>query len=182
MLHELMPSVTVVAVLVNPDNSEYTEYEMNEVRNAAGSLGPQLNVFNASTVVEIDSICESGAGSSRRTLISSETFFTSRREQLVALAARHRVPTMYPLSVFTTAGGMISYSFNLADNYRQIGVYIGRILKGEKPADLPRKPQKWSCLSTPRLPRLRQLQPARRKHHRRDAIRIRFGQSGWICY
>jgi putative ABC transport system substrate-binding protein len=138
MLHELMPSVTVVAVLVNPENSEFTEYEMNEVRSAAGSLGLQLNVINASTVGEINTafanLARDRAGA---LLVSSETFFATRREQLVALAARHRLPTMYPGTEFTTAGGLISYSFNLADNYRQIGVYTGRILKGEKAADLP---------------------------------------------
>ena len=138
LLHELMPNVAVVAVLVNPSNSPYTEHGMNELRNAAVSLGLQGHILNASTVGEIDAafaiFAQIRAGA---LLISGESFFLSRREQLVALASRHGVPTMYPLSEFATAGGLISYGFNLSDTYRQIGVYTGRILKGEKAGDLP---------------------------------------------
>ena len=138
LLHELMPSVAVVALLVNPSNSPYTEYETNEVRNAAGSLGLQLHILNASTIGEIDTAFATFARvRDGALLISGESFFVSRREQLVALAARLAVPTMYPLSEFATAGGLISYGFSVPDTYRQIGVYTGRILKGEKPADLP---------------------------------------------
>jgi putative ABC transport system substrate-binding protein len=138
LLRELVPGAALVAVLVNPSNPSYTEYEMTEIRNAAGALGLQLNILNASTTGEIDAafatLPQARPGA---LLISSESFFFNRHEQLVALAARHAVPAMYPWSESTTAGGLISYSPNLTDSYRQMGVYTGRILKGEKPADLP---------------------------------------------
>ena len=138
LLHELVPSVSVIAYLVNPSNAPYTESEMIEVQKAARSLGLQLHILNASTVGEIDTAFATLAQvRTGALLISNETFFNYRREQIVALAARHAVPTMYGQSQWPTGGGLISYGFNIAETYRQIGVYVGRILKGEKPADLP---------------------------------------------
>jgi putative ABC transport system substrate-binding protein len=108
------------------------------VQNAARSLGLELRILNASTVGEIDTAFANLAQiRTGALLISSETFFGSRREQIVALAARHAVPTMYGQSQWATGGGLISYGFNIAETYRQTGTYVGRILKGEKPADLP---------------------------------------------
>jgi putative ABC transport system substrate-binding protein len=138
LLHELIPGAAVVAVLVNPSNSAYTEYEMAELRNAAGSLGLQLHLLNASTVGEIDAAFamfpQAGAGA---LLIGTEAFLNSRAEQIVALAARHAVPVMHSNGESTRAGGLISYGSNLGETYRQTGLYAGRILKGEKPGELP---------------------------------------------
>jgi putative ABC transport system substrate-binding protein len=132
LLHELVPGAAVVAALMNPSNSPYTKYEMDELRNAAGSLGLQLHVLNASTPGEIDgafaTLPQVRPGA---LLISSESFFFSRVEQLVALVARYPVPTMYPNREFTTAGGLMSYAPILSDTYRQLGIYVARILKAE---------------------------------------------------
>jgi putative ABC transport system substrate-binding protein len=138
LLRELTPNVADVAVLVNPTNSAYTEYEMTGVRGAASSLGLHLHILNASTVEEIDAVFATlprvHAGA---LLISSESFFLSRIDQLVALVARARVPTMYPIAEFVSAGGLISYGPITGETYRQAGIYTGRILKGERPGDLP---------------------------------------------
>jgi putative ABC transport system substrate-binding protein len=138
LLHELVPSVSVIAFLVNPSNAPYTENEMTEVRDAARSLGLQLHILNASTSGEIDAafatLAQVRVGA---ILISAESFFASRREQIIALAARHAVPTIHNQREWTTAGGLASYGYNNSDNYRQIGIYVGRILKGDKPEDLP---------------------------------------------
>jgi putative ABC transport system substrate-binding protein len=138
LLHELVPSVSVIACFVNPSNAPYTENEMTQVRNASKSLGLQLHILNASTMGEVDAafatLAPARAGA---LLVSAEAFFNFGREQIVALAARHAVPTICPQSEWTTAGGLISYGFNVAETYRQVGLYTGRILKGEKPADLP---------------------------------------------
>src|SRR5262245_60627302 len=138
VLHELMPIVSDVAVLANPTNAPFTEYEMTEMQNAARSLGLQLHVLNARTIEEIDTAFTTFAQvRTGALLISADAFFISRREQLIALAARYAVPTIYPTSECATDGGLISYGFNTAEIYRQTGIYVGRILKGEKPADLP---------------------------------------------
>jgi putative ABC transport system substrate-binding protein len=138
VLHELMPNVSDVAVLANPTNAPFTEYEMTEVQNAARSLGLQLHVLNARTIEEIDTAFATFAQvRTGALLISADAFFISRREQIIALAARYAVPTIYPTSECATDGGLISYGFNTAEIYRQTGIYVGRILKGEKPADLP---------------------------------------------
>jgi len=137
VLHELMPNVSDVAVLANPTNAPFTEYEMTEVQNAATSLGLQLHVLNARTIEEIDTAFATFAQvRTGALLISADAFFISRREQIIALAARYAVPTIYPTSECATDGGLISYG-NTAEIYRQTGIYVGRILKGEKPADLP---------------------------------------------
>jgi putative ABC transport system substrate-binding protein len=133
-----MPSAASISVLSNPSNALYSGPELAEIRKAAGSLGLQLHILNASTITEIDAafaaLTQVGAGAF---LISAESLFVSRREQLVALAARHAVPTIYSQREFATAGGLISYGHSATDIYRQIGIYTGRILRGEKPADLP---------------------------------------------
>jgi putative ABC transport system substrate-binding protein len=138
LLHDLVPDASVVALLANPSNAPFTDYEVTEARSAARSLGLQLPILNATTIGEIDTafatLPQVGAGA---LLISAESFFIDRREQLVALAKRHAVPCMYIESDFAMIGGLISYGFNVAEIYRQTGIYVGRILKGEKPAELP---------------------------------------------
>jgi putative ABC transport system substrate-binding protein len=138
LLHELVPGASVIALLANPSNPPYTEYEMGELRNAAMVLGLRLHVLNASTAGEIDSalttLSQVGAGA---LLVSSESFFGSRVEQIVALAARYAMPAMAGTRDFSAAGGLISYGPTIAEPNRQMGIYVGRVLKGEKPGDLP---------------------------------------------
>ena len=137
VLHELLRTSAAVALLVNPNNPQ-TEPETKGVRDAARSLGLQLHVLDASTEVEIDAafekLIELRAGG---LLVSVDTFLTSQRDQIVALAARHAVPAIYGYRAFPVAGGLMSYGLDIADAYRQVGIYAGKILKGTKPADLP---------------------------------------------
>jgi putative ABC transport system substrate-binding protein len=137
LLHELIPTATVVAVLVNPKN-QAAEAETREIKEAARSLGLQVEVLNAGTERAIDSafasLVKERAGA---LLVATDLFLTDRRDQLVALSRRHAVPTMYPRREFFDAGGLMSYGTSLADASREAGVYTGRILKGEKPSDLP---------------------------------------------
>jgi putative ABC transport system substrate-binding protein len=138
LLRELLPNATTVAVLANPSNPPLTEYEMAELRKAAGPLGLQLHIINAGTIGEIDAAFATlRQARIDALLISSEYFFSSRNEQLVALAARYAVPTSYANSAATKAGGLMSYAYVVNEVYRQMGIYVGRILNGEKPADLP---------------------------------------------
>jgi len=138
LLHELMPSTSAVAFLVNPSNAPYTEPETTEVRNAAASLGLQLNILKASTIGEIDTAFVTlGQVRARALLVSAEGFFRSRREQIITLAARYGLPVIYSSRESTEIGGLMSYGPDIADAQRLFGVYVGRILKGEKPADLP---------------------------------------------
>jgi putative ABC transport system substrate-binding protein len=138
LVRQLLPAVTVVDVLVNPTNSRSTEPQTKELQAAAQILGLQLRFLNASTAAELDTafatLARERAGA---LLFTDDVLFVSRTDQLVALAARHAVPVIYTFREFTTAGGLISYASNLSDLYRQIGTYTARILRGEKPADLP---------------------------------------------
>ena len=137
VLHELLRTSAAVALLVNPDTA-VTEPVIKGVRDAARSLGLQLHVLNASTEGEIDAafgkLIELRAGA---LVVSGDPFFNSRRDQIVALAARHALPAIYEWREFVVAGGLMSYGTDLADAYRQVGIYAGKILKGAKPADLP---------------------------------------------
>jgi putative ABC transport system substrate-binding protein len=139
LLHELVPTVTVIAVLVNPTDPARAETTSKELQAAAHSLGlQQLHVLRASTERDFDTVFASlvqlRAGG---LVIGGEPFFNSRSEQLGELTMRYAVPTVYQLRTFAAAGGLASYGANLAESYRLVGVYTGRILKGEKPADLP---------------------------------------------
>jgi putative tryptophan/tyrosine transport system substrate-binding protein len=137
VLHELLRTSAAVALLVNPNNP-VTEPETKGMRDAARSLGLQLHVLDASTEGEIDAafgkLIELRAGG---LVVSADGFLHSQRDQIVALAARHAVPAIYGVREFATAGGLMSYGLDLADLYRQLGIYAGKILKGAKPADLP---------------------------------------------
>jgi putative ABC transport system substrate-binding protein len=135
VLHELLRTSAAVALLVNPNNP-VTEPETKGMRDAARSLGLQLHVLDASTEGEIDAafekLIELRAGG---LLVGVDALFTNQRDQIVALAARHAVPAIYGVREFATAGGLMSYGTDLADAYRQAGLYAGKILKGIRPAD-----------------------------------------------
>jgi putative tryptophan/tyrosine transport system substrate-binding protein len=136
-LHQLVPNATVFALLVNP-TFPGTDAIINDMQTAARTLGVKLNVLNASSEDDLDTAAASVARLRAGALIvASDPFFISRRGQLVALAARNAMPAIYQFREFAAAGGLMSYGTNLADTYRQVGVYTGRILKGEKPANLP---------------------------------------------
>jgi putative ABC transport system substrate-binding protein len=138
LLRELLPSATRVAVLVNPADPEYTEATLREVGTAAPAMGLQIQLLKASTIREINAAFATLAD--RRAdavFVGADPFFNSRRTQLVHLATRHALPASYPARDFAEAGGLMSYGANIAEAWRQGGVYIGRILKGARPADLP---------------------------------------------
>jgi putative ABC transport system substrate-binding protein len=137
LLRELVPTADVVGVLVNPDNPN-TERRVIDLQEGAHSIGQQVTVLNARH--EDDFATAFATAAKQRIgalLISDDLFFGSRAEQLAALAIRHAVPTIYPSRRFVVAGGLVSYANIRGQTYTQIGVYVGRILKGEMPADLP---------------------------------------------
>ncbi len=137
LLHDLVPQANLFAFLVNPSNP-IAESDGRDIQGAAHVLGLQLLVLNASTERDFEAafstLIQRGAGA---LLIATDPFLNSRSEQLVALAARHSLPAMHTRREFAAAGGLISYGSSLTDVYRQVGIYTGRILKGERPADLP---------------------------------------------
>ena len=137
LLRELVPAAARVAVLVNP-TSPNTEATLRDVEAAARAMGLQIQVLNASTSGEINAAFATFVRERPDALfVGNDPFFTSRRVQLVHLAARHAVPATYSARQFAEVGGLMSYGANLTDAFRQVGVYTGRILKGAKPADLP---------------------------------------------
>jgi putative tryptophan/tyrosine transport system substrate-binding protein len=137
LLHGLIPATASVAVLVNPANRS-AEIQVRDMQAAARALDRKLHILHASAERDIDAafatLRQLRAGA---LVISPEAFFNSRSEQLAALTVRHEVPAIYTYREFAAAGGLMSYGGSIGDMYRQMGVYIGRILKGEKPADLP---------------------------------------------
>ena len=137
LLFELVPQAKVIALIVNPNNPS-TEQVIRTVQEAAQAKGVQLPILKAGTESEIDaaftSLVQRQAGA---LVVSSDPFFYGRREQLVALAARHTVPTIYEWRQFVVEGGLTSYGPSLTAVNRQVGIYAGKILKGAKPADLP---------------------------------------------
>jgi putative tryptophan/tyrosine transport system substrate-binding protein len=138
LLHELLPGAARFALLVNPGNPGVTEPFVTEVQTAASVIGRQIEVVVASTNSDIDKAFVTLLNKRAEALIvSTDALFVTRRVQLVTLAARHAVPAMYFRREFAEAGGLMSYGSNLADQFRQVGIYAGRILKGEKPAEMP---------------------------------------------
>jgi putative ABC transport system substrate-binding protein len=138
LLRALVPAATRVAVLLNPANTANTETTLRDVEPAARAVGLQVQVLNANTSHEIDAAFATIVRERPDALFSaSSPYFTSRRIQLVQLAARHAIPATYPGRQYVEVGGLMSYGANVASAWRQLGVYAGRILKGEKPADLP---------------------------------------------
>jgi len=137
-MHELLPAATPIAVLFNPANPLQTEIEMRDAQLTANALGLQLLILNASTPSEIEHAFETLASARPGALVvAGENFFFTQRERLVALASRHALPTIYFAREFVDAGGLMSYGASYADGFRGAGVYTGRVLKGDKPADLP---------------------------------------------
>ena len=127
-----------VAVLVNPTNAANTESTVRDVQSAARAMGLQIQSLNASTSREIDAAFATLVRERPDALfVGGDTFFLSRRVQLANLAVRHAIPAAFSVRDFTEIGGLMSYSSNILDAYRQVGVYTGRILNGAKPADLP---------------------------------------------
>jgi putative ABC transport system substrate-binding protein len=137
LLAELVPQARMIALLVNP-NSPQTERVRRDMQEAARAKGVQLQILKAGTGNEIDAAFASLVQQQTGALVvQSDSFLTSRREQLVALASRHAVPAIYYSREFAALGGLISYGASLTGTYRQLGIYAGKILKGAKPADLP---------------------------------------------
>ncbi len=137
LLRQVAPKATTIAVLMNP-NTPTTEAERGELQTAAQTIGQQLLVLDAASDRDLEAafvtMVQRGAGA---LLVGASAFLTSRRESIVATAARHALPAIYVQREFATAGGLMSYGASITDAYRQAGIYTARIVKGEKPADLP---------------------------------------------
>ncbi|MGA9431045.1 MAG: ABC transporter substrate-binding protein [Xanthobacteraceae bacterium] len=138
LLHELLPAVHVMALLVNPTDPSLAEPQARASLSAAKIFGLDLHVLNASSERDFGSVFtqlkELGAGG---LVIGGDALFTGHNDQLAALTLQHAIPAIYQRREFATAGGLMAYGSNLADTHRLVGVYTGRVLKGEKPADLP---------------------------------------------
>jgi len=138
LLHELVPTATVMALLVNPADPAHAENTTKQVEAAALTLGLELHVLSASTERDFDAVFANLTQLRASGLvIGGDALFTSRSEQLAALSVRHAVPTIYEHREFAVAGGLLSYGADITDSYHLAGNYTGRILKGDKPADLP---------------------------------------------
>jgi putative ABC transport system substrate-binding protein len=137
LLNEIVPGAVSIGALVNPKFPD-VDTQLRDLQEAASAISRQLYIVRASTEFEIDAafaaVSDRGAGA---LLIAQDALFVSRREQLVALAARYKLPAIFVQREFAEAGGLISYAPDFADGYRETGVYVGKILKGAKPADLP---------------------------------------------
>jgi len=151
LLRELLPAATRVAVLVNPADPIRLETVVGDVKTAAGVIGLQFQVVNASTSREIDAAFATLTAAPPDALfVGPDPFFYSRRGQLALQAARHALPASYAVRDYAEAGGLMSYGTNITDAYHQVGVYAGRILKGAKPADLPiQQPIKFELILQP---------------------------------
>jgi putative tryptophan/tyrosine transport system substrate-binding protein len=137
LLHELLPKVTEIGMLSNPNNPD-VEYEIREVQAAARTLGDEIRVFRAASPSDLESVFENMSNQRIGALfVGSDTMLASQRAQIVALAARRGIPAIYERRDYPDAGGLMSYGHNRVEAYRLLGLYAGRILKGEKPADLP---------------------------------------------
>src|SRR6516165_5728881 len=138
LLRELRPNATMMAVLVNPEAIPRAEFQLNDIQTAARSVGQEINILNASTIRDIDAAFATLAPMrAEALLVATDAFFFTRAPQLVVLAARHAIPTVYFRREFAAVGGLMSYAANSNESYRLLGVYAGRLLKGEKPGDLP---------------------------------------------
>jgi putative ABC transport system substrate-binding protein len=137
LVRELRPNVTTTSVLVNPNNP-YAETQVSDIQSAARTVGQKINILNARTIHEIDAAFATLVQMRTDALVvTKDAFFFSRAVQLVVLATRHAIPSVYYRREFAAAGGLLSYGANIDDSYRVLGVYAARILKGEKPGDLP---------------------------------------------
>jgi putative tryptophan/tyrosine transport system substrate-binding protein len=137
LLHELVPGAPVVALLVNP-NTYVGQVQIRDVQEAARALGQSLVVLDGGTDERIETAFAALAPQHvAALLVGADPFFDTRRERLVALASQHRMPAIYQFREYAVAGGVMSYGTSITDMYRLVGLYVGRVLKGEKPADLP---------------------------------------------
>jgi putative ABC transport system substrate-binding protein len=138
LLHEVVPAATTIAALINPNNATAAETQSKELQSAAGALGLQLHILHASSERDFDvafaAMIRLRAGG---LAIGGDGFFVSRSEQLATLTLRHGIPAVFQFREFVAAGGLMSYGGSGTGQFRQVGVYAGRILKGEKPGDLP---------------------------------------------
>jgi len=138
LLRDLVPKAVRVAVLVNPANAGSAEATLREVQQAAPTLGLQIRILNATTIGEIDAAFATFARERPDALfVAPDGLFVGRAVQFATLAASDRIPATYPIRDFVAVGGLMSYGTDFADMFRQVGIYTGRVLKGEKPADLP---------------------------------------------
>ena len=138
LLHELLPGATRVAAFINPADASRAEVLREEVEVAARTVGMQLQILNPSTNREIDAAFAALVRERADALfVGPDAFYNSRRVQLANMAARHVIPTAFAVREYVDAGGLMSYGTSLADMYREVGAYCGRILKGAKPSDLP---------------------------------------------
>jgi putative ABC transport system substrate-binding protein len=138
LLHEMVPAATTMALLVNPTSPALSEPTTRDLQAAARVLGLNIHVLHASTELDFENVFTTIAQLRAGALvIGADALFTGQANQLGALALRHRVPAIYQYPEFTAAGGLMSYGGSIRDTYHRVGVYVGRILKGEKPAELP---------------------------------------------
>ena len=137
LLRELVPTAALIGVLLNPTLA-LAEAQLKEVQAAAGAAGQQIHILHASSEPELETAFATFAQlRAAALLVGADPFFLTRRDRIVALAARHAIPTIYEQHEFAAAGGLVSYGTSLTDATRQVGIYTARVLKGEKPADLP---------------------------------------------
>jgi len=137
LLRELMPQIGVIALLINPNNPS-TATELTDAEAAARTLGLQIRKVTASNDRDLDvAFATMQAPRVDALIVSQDGYYLYRRDQIIALAARHAVPAVYPWREYPAAGGLMSYAPSLAEGYRQVGIYIGKTLKGATPADLP---------------------------------------------
>jgi ABC-type uncharacterized transport system substrate-binding protein len=137
LLHELVPAATRIALLVNPKTAN-ADAQIADIESATRSIGLVLDILKASNDAEISAAFDQPIQFGRAALmVEADPFFVARRDMVITLAARRGIPAIYPLREFPDAGGLMSYGTNLVDAYRQVGNYVGRILKGEKPGELP---------------------------------------------
>jgi putative ABC transport system substrate-binding protein len=137
LIHEIMRSPATIAVLINPQGPDAAS-QLKDVRSASQAIGQPIHIVMASTQAEIDAAFpEMSQNRAAALIVGADPFFNDRRQQIVALAARSSLPAVYESREFVLVGGLMSYGASITDAYRQAGVYTGRILKGEKPAELP---------------------------------------------
>jgi putative ABC transport system substrate-binding protein len=136
LLHDLVPGAATIAVLMNPTNAN-AEMDLTELQTAARALGLQLQLLRATNEREIDAAFDMAQNPSRALFVAADAYLTSRRNQIIAHVARLRIPATYPRREHVAGGGLISYATQALDANRLAGIYVGRILKGEKPGDLP---------------------------------------------
>jgi putative ABC transport system substrate-binding protein len=138
LLHDLVPKAVRIAVLVNPANVSTAESTLRAMKEDAPTIGLQIQILTATTIGEIDAAFATLARARPDALfVAPDAFFTSRRGQFATLSAVNKIPAAFPNRDYVAAGGLMSYGTDLADTFRQVGVYTGSILKGAKPADLP---------------------------------------------